>query len=99
MQNSEVLMSIRDLEGEENRSLLVGESALEVVLNAETTGDSTIEIRKLNWGTGVGWCPQQTLVLTTETAEALLRTLQKHRSKWKRGSSSRGKVIPLHRPE
>jgi len=98
MHNSEVLMSIRDLEGE-NSKALVGESALEVVLNAETTGDSTIEIRKLNWGTGVGWCPQQTLILTTETAEALLRTLQKHRSKWKGRSLSRGKVVPLRSPE
>ena len=98
MHNSEVVMSIRDLEGE-NSKALVGESALEVVLKSETTGDSTIEIRKLNWGTGVGWCPQQTLILSTETAEALLRTLQKHRSKWKGGSLSRGKVVPLRSPE
>ena len=64
--------------------------------NGQEDEQPSIAFRRLTWGSGLGWCRQQTLTLTPAEAEAVLKALQKSRRKW-RGDSAvpRGKVIPF----
>ena len=56
----------------------------------------SIAFRRLTWGSGLGWCRQQTLTLTPAEAEAVLKALQKSRRKWRGASATpHGKVIPF----
>ncbi len=65
--------------------------------NGQQVGEQpSIAFRRLTWGSGLGWCRQQTLTLTPAEAEAVLRALQKSRPKWRGDSApSHGKVIPF----
>ncbi len=64
--------------------------------NEQEDGQPSIALRRLTWGSGLGWCRQQTLTLTPAEAEAVLRALQKSRRKWQGESATpQGKVIPF----
>ena len=64
--------------------------------NGQGDEQPSIAFRRLTWGTGLGWCRQQTLTLTPAEAEAVLKALQKSRRKWRGDSAaSQGKVIPF----
>ena len=64
--------------------------------NGRADGQPSIAFRRLTWGSGLGWCRQQTLTLTPAEAEAVLKALQKSRRKWRGASASpHGKVIPF----
>ena len=69
---------------------------LEVVLDQTATTKATIELRQLSWGGGLGWCPQQSLQLSTEEAQALLDSLRTTRHHWLEQHARRsGTVIPF----
>ena len=69
---------------------------LEVVLDQTATTKATIELRQLSWGGGLGWCPQQSLQLSTEEAQALLDSLRTTRHHWREQHARRsGTVIPF----
>ncbi len=64
--------------------------------NGQADEQPSIAFRRLTWGSGLGWCRQQTLTLTPVEAEAVLKALQKSRRKWRRASATpQGKVIPF----
>ena len=64
--------------------------------NGQAAEQPSIAFRRLTWGTGLGWCRQQTLTLTPAEAEAVLKALQKSRRKWCGDSAApHGKVIPF----
>ena len=64
--------------------------------NGQGDEQPSIAFRRLTWGTGLGWCRQQTLTLTPAEAEAVLKALQKSRRKWRGNSAApQGKVIPF----
>ncbi len=64
--------------------------------NGQVDEQPSIAFRRLTWGSGLGWCRQQTLTLTPAEAEAVLKALQKSRRKWRGASASpHGKVIPF----
>ena len=72
------------------------ETLLEVVLDQTATTKATIELRQLSWGGGLGWCPQQSLQLSTEEAQALLDSLRTTRHHWLEQHARRsGTVIPF----
>jgi hypothetical protein len=72
------------------------ETLLEVVLDQTATTKATIELRQLSWGGGLGWCPQQSLQLSTEEAQALLDSLRTTRHHWREQHARRsGTVIPF----
>ena len=72
------------------------ETLLEVVLDQTATTKATIELRQLSWGGGLGWCPQQSLQLSTEEAQALLDSLRTTRHHWREQRARRsGTVIPF----
>jgi hypothetical protein len=72
------------------------ETLLEVVLDQTATTKATIELRQLSWGGGLGWCPQQSLQLSTEEAQALLDSLRTTRHHWQEQHARRsGTVIPF----
>jgi hypothetical protein len=70
---------------------------LEVVLDQTATTKATIELRQLSWGEGLGWCPQQSLQLSTEEAQALLDSLRTTRHHWRGQQQAQrsGTVIPF----
>ena len=79
------------------------ETALEIALEIEgedqEEGQPSIALRRLTWGSGLGWCRQQTLTLSADEAQALLQALQKSRRKWRATPSTpHGKVIPFPHP-
>lgn len=64
--------------------------------NEQADEQPSIAFRRLTWGSGLGWCRQQTLTLTPAEAEAVLKALQKSRRKWRGASDTpQGKVIPF----
>ena len=64
--------------------------------NGQAAEQPSIAFRRLTWGSGLGWCRQQTLTLTPAEAEAVLKALQKSRRKWRGDSAApQGKVIPF----
>ena len=64
--------------------------------NGQVDEQPSIAFRRLTWGSGLGWCRQQTLILTPAEAEAVLKALQKSRRKWRGASDTpQGKVIPF----
>ena len=64
--------------------------------NQTATTKATIELRQLSWGEGLGWCPQQSLQLSTEEAQALLDSLRTTRHHWQEQHARRsGTVIPF----
>lgn len=64
--------------------------------NGQVDEQPNIAFRRLTWGSGLGWCRQQTLTLTPAEAEAVLKALQKSRRKWRGDSATpQGKVIPF----
>ena len=64
--------------------------------NGQEDEQPSIAFRRLTWGSGLGWCRQQTLTLTPAEAEAVLKALQKSRRKWRGDSATpQGKVIPF----
>lgn len=72
------------------------EIAVELPQPDEHDEQPSIAFRRLTWGTGLGWCRQQTLTLTPAEAEAVLKALQKSRRKWRGDSAApHGKVIPF----
>ncbi len=72
------------------------ETAQQAEHNEQEDGQPSIALRRLTWGSGLGWCRQQTLSLTPAEAEAVLKALQKSRRKWQAASSTpHGKVIPF----
>jgi hypothetical protein len=72
------------------------DSVLEVVLCADATDGSHLELRRLSWGEGIGWYRQQTLQMTVAEAEGLFLALRASRSKGKaRAIDSSRKVIPF----
>ena len=72
------------------------DTLLEVVLDQTTTAETTIELRQLAWGEGLGWCPQQSLQLSTEEAQALLDSLRTTRRHWQgQRTQQSGTVIPF----
>jgi hypothetical protein len=52
-----------------------GDTLLEVALMHDGAGSTGVELRYLIWGAGLGWYRQQTLMLNSAAACALLRTL------------------------
>jgi type II secretory pathway pseudopilin PulG len=72
------------------------DTLLEVVLDQTTTAKTTIELRQLSWGEGLGWCPQQSLQLSTEEAQALLDSLRITRRHWQEQRTQQsGTVVPF----
>ena len=64
--------------------------------NGQADEQPSIAFRRLTWGSGLGWCRQQTLTLTPAEAEAVLKALQKSRRKWRGAAATpHGKVIPF----
>jgi hypothetical protein len=51
------------------------DTVLEVVMTRDTLGATTIELRYLVWGNGLGWCRQHTLKLDGTTARDLIQAL------------------------
>lgn len=74
-----------------------GETTLEVALVYTDTEDASVELRRLVWGKGLGWCRQKTLRLEASAAHALLRTLGQVRHRLVPGDAvtSGRKVIPF----
>jgi hypothetical protein len=52
-----------------------GDTALEVVMAHDSGGDTTVELRYLVWGVGLGWYRQHTLRLDGTTARDLIQAL------------------------
>jgi hypothetical protein len=73
------------------------DSLLEVALCGRENGQTTIELRRLSWGEGIGWFRQQTLRLDTAEAESLLSALRTSRNQWKArpANPQARKVIPF----
>jgi hypothetical protein len=66
---------------------------LEVALCPGGEGGPRMELRRLSWGTGVGWYRQQTLQIDAAEAKGLLQAL---RGTWRgRSPHPAGKVIPF----
>ncbi len=64
--------------------------------NGQAAEQPSIALRRLTWGSGLGWCRQQTLTLTPAEAEAVLKALQKSRHKWRGDAAApHGKIIPF----
>lgn len=57
-------------------------TALEVALEEPQDGRPVVALRRLTWATSLGWCRQQTLRLTPEEAESIVRVLRSNRRKW-----------------
>ena len=100
MRTNEILVTIPN----EASATAPSDTALEIAVELPPADESdgqaaeqpSIAFRRLTWGTGLGWCRQQTLTLTPTEAEAVLKALQKSRSKWRGDSAaSHGKVIPF----
>ena len=69
---------------------------LEVTLDQSPEGKPLVQLRRLSWGAGVGWYPQQPFLLSPEEAEALLLSLRTTRQLWQEQRHSKsGKVIPF----
>jgi hypothetical protein len=52
-----------------------GDTALEVVMAHDSVGDTSVELRYLVWGVGLGWYRQHTLRLDGTTARGLIQAL------------------------
>ena len=57
-------------------------AALEVALEEQQDGQPVVALRRLTWAASLGWCRQQTLRLTPEEAESIVRVLRANRRKW-----------------
>lgn len=57
-------------------------AALEVALEEQQDGRPVVALRRLTWATSLGWCRQQTLRVTPEEAESIIRVLRASRRKW-----------------
>lgn len=72
------------------------DTLLEVALEQTSEGTPLVALRHLTWGEGLGWCPQQSLQLSPDEAEALLNSLRTTRQLWQDPRrSTPGKVIPF----
>src|SRR5581483_8039590 len=68
----------------------------EVALKQTSEGTPLVAVRHLTWGEGLGWCPQQSLRLTADEAEALLHSLRTTRQLWREQQpGAPGKVGPF----
>lgn len=100
MRTNEILATIPNEASATARLDTALEIAVELPQADEPNGPAdeqpSIAFRRLTWGSGLGWCRQQTLTLTPAEAEAVLKALQKSRRKWRGDSAaSPGKVIPF----
>ena len=69
-------------------------AALEVALEEQRDGQPVVALRRLTWAASLGWCRQQTLRLTPEEAESIVRVLRANRRKWSPAPAS-SNVIPF----
>ena len=81
MGKTEILTMISDSAAE---TVPIGQppAALEVALEEPQDGRPVVALRRLTWATSLGWCRQQTLRLTPEEAESIVRVLRSNRRKW-----------------
>jgi hypothetical protein len=75
------------------------DTVLEIVMLHDTSGATTIELRYLVWGDGVGWYRQHTLKLDGTTARDLIQALGivQRRMEHQAVESLGHKVIPFPR--
>lgn len=71
------------------------DTLLEIALEQTSEGTPLVVVRHLTWGEGLGWCPQQSLRLSRDEAEALLHSLRTTRQLWQGRPGTAGKVIPF----
>lgn len=100
MRTNEILATIPNGASATARPNTALEIAVELPQADEHSGQAaeqpSIAFRRLTWGSGLGWCRQQTLTLTPAEAEVVLKALQKSRRKWRGASDTpQGKVIPF----
>ncbi|HWO42359.1 MAG TPA: hypothetical protein VNO43_11210 [Candidatus Eisenbacteria bacterium] len=82
--------SLGQLEGENV------EERIEVIARENPGEAPMLEVRALRWGSGVGWYPHKTLVLTSGQALRLAHLLRRFSATARRGSDQ-PKIIPLRK--
>ncbi len=95
MGNTEILTTVG---GQASGTTRIGQppEALEVAIEERQDGRPAVALRRLTWAASLGWCRQQTLRLTPDEAEAVIRALRSNRRKWAPSPAhSSSNVIPF----